>query len=123
MATTIINIHNFVINDVFRDARKYATYGNHRNPRFEVKLPGTNIKKAPLLEKGSSVVLNVGRFRLVITENCLTKDRTEFKEITKKHIIMLSEISRDFPDISEEAVRQMEDGFNMLHNNISVKAY
>lgn len=61
-------------------------------------------------------MLKVGRFNLLITENCLTKDRTEFKELAKKHIMMLDEISRTFPEISEETVREMQLGFELLHN-------
>lgn len=113
---TVINIHNFVINDVFREAGKYSTFGNPRKPRNEAQLSGRTVKKIPLLRKGESVMLKVGRFNLLITENCLTEDRTEFKELTKKHILMLDEISRNFPDISEKTVREMQLGFELLHN-------
>ena len=113
---TIINIHNFVINDVFREAGKYSTFGNPRKPRNEARLSGRSIKKLPLLREGESIMLKVGRFRLLITENCLTKDRTEFKELTKKHILMLDEISRTFPEISEKTVHEMQLGFELLHN-------
>ena len=42
---TVINIHNFVINDVFREAGKYSTFGNPRKPRNEARLSGRSIKK------------------------------------------------------------------------------
>lgn len=113
---TIVNIHNFVINDVFREAGKYSTFGNPRKPRNEAQLSGRNVKKIPLLREGESIVLKIGRFNLLITENCLTKDRTEFKEIVKKHILMLDEISRTFPEISEQTVHEMQLGFGLLHN-------